>query len=497
MSIMMQSSNQQCNALQTLIRTFLHSCNTPENVVKFLAHVGLSISTTAVNSVITSLSKESVAGIQRQGRSLLTAYAYDNIDIDLKHATPTIEKSTDTLIHLTSGTLIPLDHGITHGDLNCSKELWDKSKMNRLRQGANPSVSEDNFLELHPEDPDHPSGLMRRDRFNILVFLQDLIHHGPEYFRQFSRVLEKPETIDQIPVVKSKQIPAKMMDISPSTPAANADALADLFRQGGVGDSHEQGSAHVTDLGNQVVLVHGDLLTGERIQSLQASRSEEATPWNRYQFVIYVMGLFHLKMACANAIWRIFIQPPGSRTDLNSLLQHIAQIWPRETGKIETKPGFQRMHEAIQHVGIVSRLDCWRLAVEHLGFKSLDTFALSRPGWAQLNNIARRLAENHVAVANFAELWRQHAESRDVEFENMLLRQQHFLLYEEITYTLNEGDIGRVEDCYLPWIFIFRSCGKHKYASHMMKYLRDVHYIYPPGLKSVTPYSRLARYSHF
>jgi hypothetical protein len=35
---------------------------------------------------------------------------------------------------------------------------------------------------------------------------------------------------------------------------------------------------------------------------LLESRSVERTPWWWFQFIVYVMGLFHLKMACADAI---------------------------------------------------------------------------------------------------------------------------------------------------------------------------------------------------
>jgi hypothetical protein len=51
------------------------------------------------------------------GQTLLVGYAYDNFDIDFKTNVPSIEKSGETLTHLTSGTLIHLDHGVTHEDL--------------------------------------------------------------------------------------------------------------------------------------------------------------------------------------------------------------------------------------------------------------------------------------------------------------------------------------------------------------------------------------------
>ncbi|KAI6037302.1 hypothetical protein BKA83DRAFT_4042727, partial [Pisolithus microcarpus] len=64
------------------------------------------------------------------GQSLLASYAYNNFDVDLKTLALTVEKSNDSLKHLTSGLLFPLVHGVTLNDLKCSEELWRKSALN-------------------------------------------------------------------------------------------------------------------------------------------------------------------------------------------------------------------------------------------------------------------------------------------------------------------------------------------------------------------------------
>jgi hypothetical protein len=48
------------------------------------------------------------------------------------------------------------------------------------------------------------------------------------------------------------------------------------------------------------------------------------------------------------------------------------------------------MHEIIQHIGIVSRLDIWRLAATKLNSAhlSLNDFAKSEPTWEQLEAMA-------------------------------------------------------------------------------------------------------------
>ncbi|KAF8815306.1 hypothetical protein BYT27DRAFT_7226013 [Phlegmacium glaucopus] len=256
-----------------------------------------------------------------------------------------------------------------------------------------------------------------------------------------------------------------------------------FFLQSGVGDPNRTPGAQ--DPQNHVILISGDLLTIQHLRSLRATRADESTAWGRVQFMVPVMGLFHLKMACADAIWRIFIHNKAKESSPNDLITHIGQIRPKETHKIETKPGFRKMHECIQHVGIVSRLEVWRLAAKARfpSVASLEDFAALAPEWNILVEMATEIALQHPTSANFSRMRTRNAGDRDQQLENMILREEYFLLYEEISHGLNHGDIGRVETCFMPWIFIFAGCGKHKYAAEMRRYLEDVHFVYPESLR--------------
>ncbi|KAF8983859.1 hypothetical protein BDQ17DRAFT_1261032, partial [Cyathus striatus] len=236
------------------------------------------------------------------------------------------------------------------------------------------------------------------------------------------------------------------------------------------------------------VIVFGDLLTGQHVRSILESRSEESTSWFRMQFIIFVIGLFHFKMACTDAIWKIFIYPLSSnKNDQNSLMTYIEQIHPRETVKIESKPGFHQMHEVIQHVGIASRIDAWRTEVTKMYpvVKNLEDFALMNPTWEDLQSIAKKLCINYVASGNPTEPTSLSGlpNDEDQQLQNMRVMQQYFLLYEETTYALNHGDIGHVETCFMPWMFIFLGCGKVKYAAELRQYLENVHFHYSKGLR--------------
>ncbi|KAL6297985.1 hypothetical protein BKA93DRAFT_813167 [Sparassis latifolia] len=128
-SILMQNCVQHCNALQSTIGIFLHSCNTPEKLIKVLAHMGISISLTFIHRAICSLSIQTSEAMQTLGQTYLASYAYNNFDIKFNTAIPTVENPVDTLAHLTSGTVFRLAHGVTADDLRCSKLLWDRSPL--------------------------------------------------------------------------------------------------------------------------------------------------------------------------------------------------------------------------------------------------------------------------------------------------------------------------------------------------------------------------------
>ncbi|KAK7015395.1 hypothetical protein R3P38DRAFT_3321655 [Favolaschia claudopus] len=488
-SILMQSRNAKCNALECVFGIFLHSANTPEKVIQALAHMGISISASAIQHAIHLLSAETADTLREMGQTLLVGYAYDNFDINFPTIVPTIEKATDPLTHLTSGALIYLEHGVELEDLRCSEELWANSEINPNISPTNTPSINPNLDMLHPED-DHPSGLTRRERWNVWKFKSDLFEYSNQAeFTARLRTLEAPESVEQIPIVQMRYAPARSMDINQSTHAGNISAVENLLSQGGVGAPETPLDPKEKDPSK--IALH------RRLQQLGVllRRSIEATPWRRHQFMVFVMGFFHLKMAAADAIWRIFIEPKHGRLDENSLMMYVAQSRPRETGKIGSNPGFRRMHEVIGHNGIVLRLDAWRVEAKRRNpaWTSLEEFAKAKPSPALINEMAEYLTEYYVSggEVDIYSTRSKGASVRDEQHENILLLHQYLLLYEETSFAMNRGDIGRLETTFPPWISIFRAVGKHKYSAHMTKYLTDVHFNYPPRLARAIRYNSL------
>ncbi|KAI9460696.1 hypothetical protein HD554DRAFT_2206865 [Boletus coccyginus] len=422
-SILMQSINQKANPLQSILGIFFQSAHTPQKVIDTLACIGISISTETINAL---------------GQSLLTSYAYDNFDVDLKSHVPTTEKSNNFLKHLTSGLLFPLGHGTTTNDLKCSDQLWKISALNLC------------------------SSASQLSRY---------------YFHQFKARITELEAVKQIPLVKTEIIAARAMDVNNST-------------QGGIYDPTCSAAEDLDtpDISQHVILIHGDLRTGERLQTAQLQHSIEGTAWDRLQHILFIPGLFHMKMACAEAIWRCFLQPPAVREDKTSLIHDVTLLRPKETGIFCSTPRFRRMHQLIRHAGTCRQLDCWRVHIKNKGFASLGAFASSEPTFKDLQAIAYELTQTYVADYWLCYMKQRLVIEHDIQFENAALMNRYFLLYEELSYAMNRGDIGRTETCIVHWVPILKAIGKHKYATQMMNFLINIHFVYPLGFRYAVQY---------
>ncbi|KAI0083556.1 hypothetical protein BDY19DRAFT_1079007 [Irpex rosettiformis] len=290
-----------------------------------------------------------------------------------------------------------------------------------------------------------------------------------EAFEQFQSNLGMPETILQIPVTKTTHIPCRAMDIDQSTVDGQAEILESLFTQANIGDPSDVSG--VEDISDYVVLVHGDLGTGERLHGSQDSRSIERTPVRGLRNPLFVMGLFHLQMAAADAIWRMFIKPKSQRTEPNCLYQQACKIRPHDSGRIGSQPGFRLMHDLILQCTSARILDVWRAAISKLSHLSLESYAQSA-SWSDIIELSHGLVKDYL----------DQPLRGDQEFRNNTLILGRLLDYIELTHAMKYGDIGRVEATFLKWVFIFKSVGKHKYASQLIKTMNDLRFVYPPRL---------------
>jgi hypothetical protein len=405
-SICLQTSNSQCNLLQGWLGFFMRSACVPEKVVEVFAHAGLSISLTSIHNAVSSISREISSKIKREVRTLQAGFAYDNFNIQFKAAQPTLEHR-GSFMSTTSATVIPL-YGINDNNvdaLRSSAQLWDRDSHNPSPLVLPVMTEWRSFLRLHKNNAysrqTHPVRLSpRQEAFSWHV--RAILVNQVKEFKHFKKELDEPDTVKRIPVHKTKQIPCRAMDIKQSTTDGNVQVLDNLFRQGGIGDPRDSGfdAEHDVDMSEHIMLIHGDLLTKEQRDTVRNSRCIEHTPKNCFQYVIFLPGLFHYKMACADAIWRTYVQPKEGCDDENSLYQHTAVLWPEETGKMVSKPGFRRVHDVIHHDIWASMMDCWWIEAENENreWNTLETFAASEPTWDDMVAMSHTIVRKYIAT---------------------------------------------------------------------------------------------------
>ena len=274
------------------------------------------------------------------------------------------------------------------------------------------------------------------------------------------------------------------MDLNQSKVSSNISAIEQMYAQAGVGDPHD---ADVTSLEDFVTIVHGDLGTYEKVLSALRRRSVEDNEYNRLQGVVFAIGLFHFKMAAADAIWRIYMTNAKSRTDSTSFGRILGKLRPQDSSRLIANAKFRQQHELIYHILTVLQLDCWRIEVHRrTGFASLEEWAASKPALADIEEIADYLSCHYLEGEYEVDLFKmqcQRKEHRDEERRNIMRTHHHLLLYLELCYALNAGDIGRFESLVPPWIQIFRATGKHKYGNYTLRFMHSLYFIYPERLR--------------
>lgn len=125
---------------------------------------------------------------------------------------------------------------------------------------------------------------------------------------------------------------------------------------------------------------------------------------NCLDFVVFVPGLFHLKMVATNAFWHAHIQLQEGHKDPTGFMEYIHHLRAHETGKFTSTPGFCCLHDSIHHATWVDVLDCWRLEALSLGHHSLKMFVSAQPSWELISKMSETMVQKYLPSRNFSDI---------------------------------------------------------------------------------------------
>ncbi|QRW08206.1 hypothetical protein RhiLY_07205 [Ceratobasidium sp. AG-Ba] len=480
-NICMNNSNMRCNTLQAIVGMFAHSTNAPDRLIEFLSHAGICIAQSSINKMIDHMSVTAQNSLKDELAGLLSAIGYDNLEVRFDTEQPTPE-NPGQLVSMTTAAFFPLRPGATKEDLCVCEELWSRSEFNPYRSLPPVVFSHDRLMSMilktsfAGDDEMSVESLFAWHVRNILLNenLDTISSDLKELFRK--ECLGSPAERSWTPHTKTTQKMMSTMVISLSSTHGNATAIENMLNQGG---------ATREKLKMYVIIVHGDLGTGEKILSLQESRAIEEDAWDRLQFIIFVPGWFHIRMAMADAMHRLWFFPERSRaghaTHPHSLFHLCTLLCPREITKMGNNPGFRRTHSLIEHLSLATIADAWRLVVQARFGVELKEWT---PTWEQVIEVSREVVSKHVAGLSYRPSHLS-SDNGDMVQDQIRLFNQNALLYLSTTRAARYGDVQRVRDLLPMWIYIWRQTGKHKYARHITRFLTYLDGGWPAKLSKV------------
>ena len=212
-----------------------------------MAHMGVSVSLGTTQNMIKSLRKHANARLKQLPPSNMI---YDNFDMDFHVAQPTVGHQ-GTHISVTAATFAPYVN-VAAEDLCFTKELYETSCFNKDLEPNDPKIykprAEDILPELEPvpdsddedefdnDDVDMPSPTSPSDKLDPLRmafawhFRNILVEHEPA-FKKYKSKLGSPQTIHNLPVERTIQVPANAINADEGQNDGNWEVLKNLLDQ--------------------------------------------------------------------------------------------------------------------------------------------------------------------------------------------------------------------------------------------------------------------------
>ena len=162
--------------------------------------------------------------------------------------------------------------------------------------------------------------------------------------------------------------------------------------------------------------------------------------------------------------------------------QSFAFLCPHNAAKLSSNPTYHMLNDGIQHLVQEYLRVCWE---DVTGEMDLQDFSEKETSWDEIKNLAQTIYDQHIAGEHFECLQELPHAKHDMKCENQILFNWDAALYMLLALASNTGAVGLMEDLLWVWVPMFLACGKHKYMTHLLKFLQDLHDTYPEKLSHV------------
>ncbi|KAF9425008.1 hypothetical protein BGZ76_003463 [Entomortierella beljakovae] len=440
-SILLFSTSQKSNYLQTLMGLFLYSTECHKDVINVLSNSGLSVSYTTIHNAVNSLHEDAVKTIKKSIREFPCALIYDNINIANRKGDQR-SNNRDSFDNGVTGTLIV-------------NNIFAKIK--NVTPLASPDIKD--FL-LDIKDNDH---LKECAKYFLTEYLS--VEHDID-------MIYNRAPLDRLKPCKTEALPLPPLPVDQSTVEGNVQVL-DEYRQF-FGLSKEFFNI-------LLMIIGGDQLTKNRLDAAKFLCSIDDTRFDRLEWAIPMLQLFHLQMTLCRKILKNYfgtIDSPGSLQSIIILLgvkrvnQDMGEFHAAEELLI-------RVYEAI-------KFRLWWNELCPMEEYNHDDWKYAEPKRARLGQIIHELSKEELKHAADNIIKRCFMNSKDLTEQfgnvdrNLILFFQDMTVYMEFRTAVKEGDIKRMEYMLKCINLMLQVKGTHNYAKELMQIMYAINCVWQP-----------------
>ncbi|KAF9024004.1 hypothetical protein BDP27DRAFT_1547499 [Rhodocollybia butyracea] len=229
-------------------------------------------------------------------------------------------------------------------------------------------------------------------------------------------------------------------------------------------------------------LIAGDQLSIARLRSIQTIRAGHENGYEGFGWGVWMLGLFHTKMADIQGIFTTHFGKPTSNLPNPGSLHFHNTYLGRLPIVLTSLPPFSTCRNLV-FVSLYARVLHCLLLVS--GKSSLEEYAESIDSWDQLYHDAEKIFDEYAnadtvrKLRDERELADEGESAGDMVFENGVLFLRDALISREMADAVRAGDSGRVLLVLKVWALSFRGNGCSKYAYEMLHLIHNIEKVWP------------------
>ncbi|QRW16331.1 hypothetical protein RhiXN_04332 [Rhizoctonia solani] len=325
------------------------------------------------------------------------------------------------------------------------------------------------------------------------TILDIIVTYGGHEFQRYRLLLDEILPLSEIKreVHHDRIYPMPTMELDEATIKGNIEICQTLFKELGLDTS-------TLEFAQFVRILAGDQLTVSRLRTIAKNRIGHESSYESFEWLVPIIGLFHLKMAQTQGILETHLGHSNSSRNPTSLAFQNTILHQKP---IPTPTPFHTARDLIQ-VSLYARiLHCFQLVSGNTSLSALanqlsllDSQDSEDPptcSFRQLRRYAQDLYQEHASTQKVYHLRQarkaggEGSDAGDAIFEDSSLFIRDALELQAYTAAIKAGDSGRALISLKLWALAFRANGRSKYAQEMLYLIHNLTHVWPQPLRDI------------